>query len=228
MTSVDGHGANRPRELSNLTDRTRSATRVAEVALVTLVLVLVSAACSGGGGGDDIDPVANGGRGGNDPSADDPEAVEDVVADLLERHDEVVAEALTDPSVAEDEDSELVAELRDLYTSDSEMPDEIVTAWLRDAEQGTSTHPMEVGYPTVASRVVGAVDTVSDSEVRFSLCQERRYAIYDADGQLLEMMPYQEVPGEGAAVRVDGDWLLVRLDTFDDQNECAAEETEDS
>jgi hypothetical protein len=219
MTSVDGHGAARPRNL----DRRL-------LALVALVVGALVAGCSGSGGsGDEVEPVGAGaGRGGNDPSADDVEAVEDILAELLERHDEVVADAIADPAAATADGSELVDDLRALYSPGSAMPDQIVGSWTADAESGVRRHAIEDDYPAIASRLDGEVEVVSADEVRFPLCQELRFASYDADGNLVEMMPYREQPGAASAVRVDGDWLLVQLDTFEGQAACRAEGTEES
>lgn len=218
MSSVDGRGASR---------RNNSVPRWLVTLAATGALVTLAAACSGGDDGEEIDPVAQSAAG-NGPAGGDVEEVEEVVADLLERHDEVIAEGLANPSVSEDETHEVVGDLRALYTPDNEMPDQIVASWATDAEAGRSTHELEVGIPAVSSSVDGEIETVSETEVRFPLCQVLNLAIYDADGNLIEMTPDREQPGQGTAVRVEGEWLLVQLDTFPEQAQCGAAETEES
>lgn len=218
MSSVDGRGASR---------RNNPVPRWLVALAAALALVTLATACSGGGDDEEIDPVAESAAG-NGPAGGDVEEVEEVVADLLERHDEVIAEGLANPAVSQDDDSELVGDLRALYTPDNEMPDQIVASWAADAEAGRSTHELEVGIPAVASQVDGEVETVSETEVRFPLCQVLNLAIYDADGNLIEMNPNRAQPGRGTAVRVEGEWLLVQLDTFPEQAQCGAAETEES
>jgi hypothetical protein len=197
-------------------------------ALLALASVVLAAACGGGGGaGDEGADAAGGGRGGprlEQPAADDPEALEPVLADLLERHDDVVNEVLADPAVARDEDDPLIQEYLSLYSPDSAVPRQVVDSWVADAEAGRVTHPVEAGHPAVAARIVGELRTVSDYEVRFPICSELRYASYDGDGALVEMVPYREQPGEATAVRVDGQWLLQQVDAFDGQASCPARE----
>jgi hypothetical protein len=80
----------------------------------------------------------------------------------------------------------------------------------------------------VATRIDGGIQAISDDEVRFPTCSEQRYASYEGDGALVEMVPYREQPGEATAVRVDGLWLLLQLDSFEGQAACHAPEgTED-
>jgi hypothetical protein len=210
----------------------RAARRSVAVSLaVSVVAVLLAGACAGGGGGSGAGGRDGRGRlrpGAEQPPADDVEAVEPVLADLLERHDDVVNEVLADPAVARDDHDPLVEEYLSLYSPDSLVPEQVVEAWVADADAGRSTHPVDPGHPAVASRIDGEIQAISDDEVRFPTCSEQRYASYEGDGALVEMVPYREQPGEATAVRVDGVWLLLQLDSFEGQAACRVREaTED-
>jgi hypothetical protein len=206
--------------------RAGGAARVA-LAVSLTVLLLLAAACAGGGGGSGAGGREGRGRlrpGAEQPAADDVEAVEPVLADLLERHDDVVNEVLADPEVARDDDDPLVEEYLSLYSPDSVVPEQVVEAWVADADAGRSTHPVDPGHPAVATRIDGGIQAISDDEVRFPTCSEQRYASYESDGALVEMVPYREQPGEATAVRVDGVWLLLQLDSFEGQAACRVRE----
>jgi hypothetical protein len=198
--------------------------------VVTVATVLLAAACAGGGGsgGDAAEGRGRLRPGAEQPPGDDVEAVEPLLADLLERHDDVVNEVLAEPGVARDEDDPLIRDYLDLYSPDSAVPAQVVEAWVADADAGRSTHAVDPGHPAVASRIDGPLQAISADEVRFPTCSEQRYASYDGDGALVEMVPYREQPGEATAVRVDGMWLLLQLDSFEGQAACRAPEgTED-
>jgi hypothetical protein len=203
--------------------------RAALRALGLVAAALLATACGGGGGGGSdpagADPA--GGRRGPDrdiqqPAGDDVEALEPILSDLLDRHDDVVNEVVADPAIARDEDDPLIQDYLALYSPDSEVPQQVMAAWVHDAEAGRSTHPLETGHPAIASRLDGDIETLSDDEVRFPTCNELRYAVYDADGGLIEMVPYREHAGEASAVRIDGEWLLLQLDAFEGQAACRA------
>jgi hypothetical protein len=217
MTS--GHSDRR----DSRTARWRARAILAAPAAV-LAVVAPAAACSGG---DDAEPLGSrrGRPGLAQPAGGDVEALEPVLVDLLERYDEVVGEVLADPGVARDEDDPLIQEFVSLYSPDSEAPEATVDAWVRDAEAGRQTHPVATGYPAIASRIDGEIETVSDDEVRFPTCNELRYATYDADGDMVDFIPYLEQPGEATAVRVDGQWLLQQLVAFEGQASCRARES---
>jgi Glycosyl hydrolases family 16 len=195
-------------------------------------VVLVAAGCGGGGG----DGGRTGGDGRDDRDVEQPvadtEALEPALAELLARHDEVVNEVLGDFTVARDADNPLLREYVGLYSPDSSVPEQVVAAWVADAETGRVVHPAEPGHPAVASRIDGEIETVADGKVRFPTCSELRYASYGAGGELLEMVPYREQAGQALAVRADGQWLLLRLDAFAGQACCrtpaAAEQPPDT
>lgn len=189
---------------------------------IVLAVILVAAGCSGGRDGDG--EGAAGGDGRDDRDVEQPvtdiEALEPELTDLLERHDDVVNEVLADFTVARDEDHPLLQEYLGLYSPDSTVPEQVVAAWVADADTGRVVHPAEPGHPAVTSRIDGEIETVADGKVRVPTCRELRYASYGAGGELVEMVPYREQAGKATAVRVDGRWLLLRLDAFEGQACC--------
>lgn len=196
-----------------------------------LAAVLLVAAC-GGGGGDDGGELGGSGRDRvrqrprvEQPAGESVEDLEPILVDLLERHDEVINEVLADPGLADDDGDPLAQEYLRLYSPDSRVPEQALETWAADAEAGRTTQPADPGHPAVASRIDGAIQTVSPDEVRFPTCNELRYATYDADGNLVDMVPYLEQPGEATAVRVEGEWVFQRLVPFEGEASCATEAT---
>jgi hypothetical protein len=205
---------------------TRRWARTALATLAVLVAVGAAAACSGSSG-DQVAPAGNrrGGPVAEQPTGDNVEAVEPVLVDLLERYDEVVADILADPTVARAGDDPLIQEFVGLYTPDNPAPEAAIDAWAADAEAGRSTRAAETGFPAIASRIDGDIQTVSANEVRFPFCNELRTVTFDEDGNVVEFVPYREQPGEATAVRVEGQWLLQQLTTLDGQAACRVRES---
>lgn len=190
-----------------------------------LAVALVAAACSGGGGDDDELGLGTGRRGSDQPAGDSDADVRPILEDLVEEHDELVNEIIADPSVARDEDNELIQAYLRLYVPDSDIARQVVETWQADGEAGHTTHAIETGLPAVRLRIAGAIESVNEDKVHFLTCSELRYVRFDADGNRLEVVPYREQPGQATAVRVEGQWLLQQLDAFEGQAACAAGES---
>ena len=192
------------------------------------VAAVLASACGGDGGAstDAGDATAGGATvpdrssDGAVPSGSEPAAVAPYIEDLLAAQDRVVNQIVADPAVVEDPDGPLVREYVELYEPDSQSVALALDTWAAQSTAGTSTQPYSVDHAAFVSRVDGPVETVSEDEVRFPTCDEQRYGIYDAAGALVEVQPLATVPGEGVAVRVDGEWKLRRLDLFAEMDEC--------
>ena len=130
---------------------------------------------------------------------------------LLAERDRVVDEIVADPAVAADPDHPLVRQLAALYEPGSTEVAAALETWAGHAEAGERTLPATEGRPAFATRLDGEIERVGDGEVRFPTCNEHSYAVLDAGDQLVELQPQVEMPGEGSAVRVDGEWRLRQL-----------------
>lgn len=168
---------------------------------------LLVVACGGDGGGSGSEGELAGGRDGGEPAAGDVDAVLPYLEELLAEHDRVVAEILADPSVAEDPDSSLIGQYRDLFVPDSELPDRVIAAWADEAAAGRTVEPYDDQHPVVETMIDGEVEVEDDDEVRIPTCEVRRERTY-VDGELSGGVPLRESAGETVAVRVDGRWRI--------------------
>jgi hypothetical protein len=201
--------------------------RLATLAFAGSILL---AAC---GGDDDQAAAGNGaelssGRdrtSGTEPAADDPEAVRPFVEDLLERYDEVTDQIVADPGVAADRDDLLVQEYLALFEPDSDYAEHRLEAWAANGEAGVSMRPIDDEHLTNESHLDGEIEAVSDDEVRFPTCDEQRFEVLDRQGRVTQRTDLFVQPGEGVAVRVDGEWRLRRLDAFDGTAGCRTGDT---
>jgi hypothetical protein len=159
-----------------------------------------------------------------EPPGTDPAAVEPYIAALLTNYDEITSQILADPAIASDPQHALYADLRALLAADSEMTDPVVRALDRRGDQGITQEPLEEGKLPVRRTVEGDVETVSADEVTFSTCTRYDYRLVNSDGAPVEVGVGESEPGEGVAVRVDGHWVLSRLEMSGQLARC--EETE--
>jgi len=188
-----------------------------------LVLVACAAALAGGcSDDDDSAPDEETSTPTTQPPGTDPDAVEPIVEDLLARYDEIVNEIMLDQSVVTDRESEIVQDYLGVFEPDSDAAAQALDGWENDTEAGLSFAPSEAGGRAVVSRLDGEVDTVSDDEVRFPTCDEQNFDILDASGGVTDHVESDELPGEGVAVRVDGQWYLREL-TLGDGEGCGIE-----
>lgn len=156
----------------------------------------------------------------SEPAGSDPVAVEPYLAELLVHYDQVVNQLAADPGIARDEDDPLVQEYLGLFEPDSEIAAGAIAAWVDNAEAGISVLPYNDEHPAQVFSVDGDVEAVSDDEVRFPICAERRHRIYDGEGRETQQTRYFPVSGVGVAVRLDGEWRLRRLELVDDGAGC--------
>ena len=157
-----------------------------------------------------------------EPPGTDPEAVEPYVQDLLTRYDEVTGQIMADSTTAADPENPLYADLRTLLAPDSEMADAVVLALSSRGERGISQRPYveSADAVPVTRSVQGDVATVSENEVTFPLCARYDYRLYDGSEQQIEMSNGRSELGQGVAVRIDGHWLLDRLEGVEESVGC--------
>jgi hypothetical protein len=193
-------------------------------AVVILVGVLAAAACGGGDGADgppgevaSAEPPSR--TPATEPPATHADAVQPYIEDLLARYDRVVNDIVADPSVAGDRGHPLVEEYVGLFEPDSDFVEQVLSVWVADGESGRSVQPYDDGSSAFESHLDGEIEALSEDEVVFPLCIERRMLVY-ADGALRQETPYAAEPGGGRAVRVDGAWRLRRLDVAADRAGC--------
>lgn len=203
------------------------------LASVLAALALVVAGCGDGSSedgssseGDERTEPESGGRARTpvtQPAATDAAAVTPFISELLVAHDEVVNQIIADPSVAEDPSDPLIEEFLGLFELDSDNAEELLGAWAERADEGLSTEPFDEEYPTTSSRLDGEVDPRGDDEVWFPYCSIRRYRVVDGDGNVVQEVPRQDQPGEGVAVRIDGEWRLRELSVVTNAFGCRTE-----
>ncbi|MFP3901534.1 MAG: hypothetical protein ACLFXM_11820 [Acidimicrobiia bacterium] len=160
------------------------------------------------------------------PPGTDPDAVAPYIEELLAAHDRVVNRIVADPEVATDREHPLVREYVELFEPGAPSVELAISTWEAQARAGTSIQPFSPEHPAFVSRVDGPVEPVSADEVRFPTCDERRYGVVDAAGELQELVPDEAVPGRGTAVRTEGEWKLRRLDVIAGQQGCGGEGTQ--
>lgn len=210
------------------TARTLRRQQVLRLATVAVAGAALLAAC----GGDDAtadrasELSSDSGRTSDtEPPADDPEAVRPFVEDLLERYDEVTDQIVADPAVAADRDDLLVQEYLSLFEPGSDYAEQRLESWAANGEAGVSMRPVDDQHLTNESQLDGEIEAVSDDEVRFPTCDEQRFEVLDRQGRVTQRTELFVQPGEGVAVRVDGEWRLRQLDAFEGTAGCRTGDT---
>lgn len=194
-------------------------------------LVLVGLACSGDGGedgtgADDDAPIGvtttAPEAGPSEASAASPEDVVPYVEELLARYDEAVNEIVADPAVAADRDSEPVVEFLSLFEPGNEFAEASLEGWVAQGDTGIALQPIADDIPVNETNLVGSPIRVSDDEVSFEQCAVQNFVKYDDDEEVTRV-EQALLAGEGTAVRVDGQWVLVELSTPPEMFGCVDE-----
>ena len=204
------------------------------VVLVVLVLVALVAlvACGGGGGGDDGGGAAavdvdqplvgepadpSGSVVSEHPPSTEPPLVDlddatAVVVDKVTESARLVDELMQDPAVVDDPSDDRLARLRELYSAESPVPDELEAQLRSLAEQGRRLRPAPSGF----FRRLGIYDTttVDETALGFYVCSVEDVEIVDAAGVVVDQRA-RVFQGNGAAVRVDGVWRLLAMVPID-------------
>lgn len=207
----------------------RHAPRRRPALLLAVLAVLSVAACSGD---DDDEASSETTAGGSttaapttaasdeEPPGTDPEAVEPYIQDLLSRYDEVVSQITADAAVAANVEGPLYEDLRSIMAPTSDMTDPIVQALQDRGEQGVTQRAHGDSVLPVQRSVDGDVQTVSPTEVTFPLCARFNYEFVRSDGQVFQVFEGRSERSQGSAVRVDGHWLINRLDGNEEAVGC--------
>lgn len=198
-------------------------------ALASLAVIGVTvAACSG----DDDDSsstttesTASSTTSSKQPAGTEPADVEPYITELLARYDEVTNQIIADPSVARDRSDPLIEDYLALVEPGSEALEGAIQTWVDNADEGITIGPYSEDAPPFETSLDGPIETVSEDEVRFTTCERQNYRKYDAQGRQTEFVTGQSVPGQGTAVRVDGEWRLRRLDIAGNLVGCQSGET---
>jgi hypothetical protein len=205
--------------------------RIRRLLAVLALLGLVSACSSDDDGDADDDNetvAAKTGANSDDttttssPPAPDGYKIDEVaphLRDLLERYDEVVTEIVADPEVADDEDDPLVQEFLSLFEPGSDFAAGSLEGWERYAGTGVTLAPLADGQTVNKTVLEGAVTTVDEDEVSFGQCTVLQYVLH-RNGEEAERTDRKLLPGNGRAVRVDGEWRLVDISTPPDLRGC--------
>ncbi len=156
-----------------------------------------------------------------EPPGTDPAAVEPYVADLLTNYDEVTSQIVADPDIAADPNHELYTQLRALMDPDSEMTGAIVQALVTQGQQGIEITPYRDAEVPITRSIDGGLETVSADQVRFPLCTQYDYRLQTSSR--IETGDGHRRRSAGVAVRLDGHWVISRLEANDDMTECEAQ-----
>lgn len=190
---------------------------------------LLLAACSGNDGDAGIDDDAPGSENAAEgPSPTQPaetEALRSYVEDLLIDYDEAVNQIIADPTVVRDQDDPLVERYLAVFEPGSELAAGALDGWAQQADTGVTIEPVNDDFPAIITRLDGEVeiDDASGDEVRFPFCDEQRYLLIDAEGNVEKLVENLHQHGEGVAVLVDGEWLLRDLQIVADGTGCRTE-----
>jgi hypothetical protein len=153
-----------------------------------------------------------------EPPGTDPAAVEPYITALLTSYDEITSQIVADPEIAADPNHELYTQLRELLDPNSEMTDGILQALVRQGQQGIAITPFGNAELPVTRTVDGDIATVSENQVRFPLCTRYDYRLETPSR--IETGDGHTRRSEGSAVRVDGHWVVSRLESNEEIVEC--------
>lgn len=153
------------------------------------------------------------------PDGTQTDAVRPVIQALLTHRDEIVTRFNADPELAGDEDDPLVEEFLTLFEPGSEFAQGSLEHWVRYSGQGISLTPFPDHDTVSETTIEGYVTTVDEDEVTFGHCTVLSYVMY-RDGEETERSERTLLPGNGRAVRVDGQWRLVEISTPSDLQGC--------
>lgn len=155
-----------------------------------------------------------------EPPGTDPAAVEPYVADLLTNYDEVTSQILADPEIAANANHELYTDLEGLMDPDSEMTSAILQTFVERGERGETLTAVEGADLPITRTIDGDIETVSPNQVQFPLCTQYDYRL-QTDSKI-ELGDGHRRRSAGTAVRIDGHWILSRLEGNDEIVACEA------
>jgi hypothetical protein len=133
------------------------------------------------------------------------ETLQPTVEQLVDSYDAVVAEILTDPSVASDPGNELVRQYLRLFPQDSTFTNGALGFWASEASAGRFYRPGPRGV--MYDSTVQSVELRGETEAVAKVCTVTSIQIVDSAGAALESQGGVN-GGEVVVVRVGDDWLL--------------------
>ena len=133
------------------------------------------------------------------------ESLKPIVEQLVDSYDAVVAEILTDPSVASDPGNELVRRYLGLFPQDSTFANGALGFWTSEAAAGRFYRPGPRGV--MYDSTVQFVELRGEAEAVAKVCTVTSIQIVDSAGAALESQGGVN-GGEVVVVRVGDDWLL--------------------
>ncbi len=133
------------------------------------------------------------------------ETLKPIVEQLVDSYDTVVAEILTDPSVASDPGNELVRQYLGLFPQDSTFANGALGFWASEASAGRFYRPGPRGV--MYDSTVQSVELRGEAEAVAKVCTVTSIQIVDSAGAALESQGGVN-GGEVVVVRVGDDWLL--------------------
>jgi hypothetical protein len=206
-----------------------TALRTPRLAGAAVAVVLVAAFFSGACGDDDDDAdseatpsTEDAATSTTEPAGTEAGEVRPFVVDLLATYDEVTNQIVADPSVATNRDDPLIEDYLALVEPGSDAEGAIQT-WVDNAAQGITIRPYDDGAAAFVTGLDGEIETVSEDEVTFPTCEAQNYRQYDGQGRETEFVTGQSVPGQGTAVRVEGEWRLRRIDIASNAVGCGGD-----
>jgi hypothetical protein len=190
------------------------------IAALTLTAGLVVLGCGDDDGGEDAREDSTTTTEGpstttTQPPATDLDAVRPIVEELLARSDEVTAEILMDPAVANDPNAPILEELAEIYTEQTYQ--DLVGVYRRNAETGMVFEPYNSDQMRVTS-LAGELTAVDHNKIEGLVCSVYHYRSDSpaAGGTLLDGVAQ---PGTLRVVRVDGIWQIDLLGN-DETQQC--------
>jgi hypothetical protein len=133
------------------------------------------------------------------------DSLKPIVEQLVDSYDAVVAEILTDPSVASDQGNELVRRYLGLFPQDSTFANGALGFWAGEASAGRFYRPGPRGV--MYDSTVQSVELRGEAEAVAKVCTVTSIQIVDSAGAALESQGGVN-GGEVVVVRVGDDWLL--------------------
>ena len=137
--------------------------------------------------------------------------VEGVVLDATDLTDRL----LQDPTLASDEDSAELEQLRELYTDDSPTPPEVAARLDELASHGQEVRPGPSGV--FREFMVHGMAAVDATTIRFNFCANQDQETVDESGAVVATFA-EITQGSGEARYVDGEWRFYGLHRDDESS----------
>ena len=146
------------------------------------------------------------------PPASDLHAVRLVIEDLLSDYDEVTAEALANPQLAEDPEAAIREDLERVFSAEALQAQ--LGVYASNASEGRSLQPLGP-EPMFVTTLWGELTAPVENTVEGLVCTTYHYRSVAPDsGEVKDGLSH---PGRVYAVREDGEWKVARVDEDESQ-----------